>query len=53
MLEAICLLGWIYRGQYQEERRKSQRIPEPGQFILSSHDDYCLLDFEPGDQQLP
>jgi hypothetical protein len=37
-LEAIRLLGWIYRGQYQEERRKSQRIPEPGQFIVRSHE---------------
>ena len=42
-LETICLLGWIYRGQYQEERRKSQRIAEPGQFILYYH---CLLDYE-------
>jgi hypothetical protein len=34
MLVATCLLGWVYVRQYQEEHRKSQRIPEPGQFIL-------------------
>src|SRR6266567_1155833 len=42
-LEAICLLGWICRGQQEEERRKSQRIAEPGQFIPDYH---CLLDSE-------
>src|ERR1035437_4802558 len=25
-LEAICLLGWIYRGQYQEARRARSRL---------------------------
>jgi hypothetical protein len=42
MPEAICLLDWRYRGRYtKEEPRKSQHIPEPGQFILHDH---CFLD---------
>lgn len=40
-------LGCISCGHYQKERRNSQGIPEPGQFILSSHDDHFLLNFEP------
>jgi hypothetical protein len=40
-------------GQYHVERRKSQRIAEPGPFILSSHDYHCLLDSEPGDRHCP
>jgi hypothetical protein len=36
-------LDWICRGQQEEERRKSQRIAEPGQFILYYH---CLLNSE-------
>jgi hypothetical protein len=43
-LEAICLLGWTDRGQDQQERRKSQRIPKLGQAFVSSHNDRCLPD---------